>query len=55
MTLWIKEFRMKNNLTQEQLAQKVGVSWVTISRWERGLVKPSSLAAEKLKKLEVLL
>lgn len=47
----IKELREKLKLTQEEFAQKIGVSWVTISNWERGLFNPSRLAIEKIKQL----
>ena len=43
----IKEVRDKLNLSQEQLAQKMGVPKTAVSRWEQGKVKPNaeSLAA----------
>lgn len=47
----IKEIRLKLGLSQEALAHKIGVTFQTINRWERGLHKPSSLALEKIKKL----
>ena len=37
-------------LTQEELAQKIGVTKMQIIRWERGDSMPSKLAKEKLKK-----
>lgn len=30
----LKNFRIKNNMTQEQLANKIHVSHQTISKWE---------------------
>ena len=33
----IKEYRKKENITQEQLAEKLGVSNKTISKWETGV------------------
>ena len=33
----IKELREKNNVTQLQLADKLGVSDKTISKWEQGV------------------
>lgn len=33
-------YRKKNGLTQEQLAEKLGVSAVAVSKWERGISVP---------------
>ncbi|MCI2069197.1 MAG: helix-turn-helix transcriptional regulator [Bacilli bacterium] len=38
--LFIKERRKKKNMTQEQLAEKLNVSFKTVSRWECGLGLP---------------
>ena len=38
--LFIKENRMREGLTQEQLAFNLGVSSQTISRWENGTTYP---------------
>lgn len=32
----IKDYRRKHNLTQEQLARKLDIPTITLSRWERG-------------------
>jgi DNA-binding transcriptional regulator YiaG len=40
----IKEIRKQLNLSQEDLARRLGVSLATVSRWENGLSKPSKLA-----------
>lgn len=48
----VKDLREQLQLTQEGLARKIGVSWCTVSRWERGQVSPSPLAKEKLAKLK---
>lgn len=32
----IKAIRKKTGLTKEKFAQKLGVSYATVSRWERG-------------------
>lgn len=47
----IKQLRKKVNLTQEQLANKLGVSWTTISRWENNKTKPSHLAQKEIDRL----
>ena len=36
----IKELRMGNNLTQEELAEELGVSFQAVSRWENSLTYP---------------
>lgn len=48
----IKEFRTKLKLTQTQLAEILGVSFVTVNRWENGHTKPSKLAKARLKELQ---
>lgn len=37
---FLKELRKKNNMTQEQLGEKIGVTNKTISRWETGKYMP---------------
>ena len=37
---FLKELRNNNNLTQEQLAEKFGVSQRSVSRWENGNTMP---------------
>ena len=37
---FLRELRKSNNLTQEQVAEKLGVSGRTISRWETGAYMP---------------
>ena len=36
----IKELRQENNLTQEELAEELGVSFQAISRWENSTTYP---------------
>lgn len=36
----IRSCRRKMNLTQEQLAERLGVSFQSVSRWENGLTYP---------------
>ena len=33
----IRELRLKQNMTQLQLAQQMGISDKTVSKWERGV------------------
>lgn len=48
----IFDYRTKNNLTQQELAQILGVSNITISKWENGIVKPSQKFLQKLNSSE---
>jgi putative transcriptional regulator len=41
----VKELRQLLDLTQEELANSLEVSFSTISRWERGVAKPSPVAS----------
>jgi len=47
----IKELRKKLGLTQKELAARMKVDAITVSRWERGEQRPSQLAERKLNKL----
>ena len=40
----IKEVGRQLGLSQEDLARRLGVSIVTVNKWENGLSKPSKLA-----------
>src|SRR6266496_437526 len=44
LTLAIRELRSRLNLSQEQLAQRLGVSFATINRWENGRAEPQGAA-----------
>ncbi|MBI2841718.1 MAG: DUF3883 domain-containing protein [Acidobacteria bacterium] len=44
----IREFRIRRSLTQTQLAQRLGVSFATVNRWENGQTRPSPLAWRKI-------
>lgn len=47
----ISELRKKKNLSQEILAEKVGVARQTISKWELGETSPDLKQAKKLSKI----
>jgi len=47
----IKTIRNKLGLTQEQLAQKLGVSFSTVNEWENNKRKPSPLAMRQIEML----
>lgn len=40
----VKTVRNQLELSQEDLARELGVSFATVNRWENGKVKPSKLA-----------
>lgn len=48
----IKKLRDDLLLSQEKFGERVGVSFQTVYRWEKGESKPSFLAQEKLTLLE---
>lgn len=41
----IRRIRKALGLTQPQFAQLLGVSWVTVSKWERGRARPTPYQA----------
>lgn len=45
------ELRLVIGLTQEQFAAHLGVTYSSVSRWERGLSKPSPLAMQKIEEI----
>lgn len=50
----LKEYRIKNNMTQEFVAEYLGVSRQSVSKWETGTSDPSTsnlLALSKLYKI----
>lgn len=44
----LKEIRAELNITQEQFARELNVSFSTLSRWENGHTAPSRLAKMSL-------
>lgn len=47
----IRELRQRLHLSQERLAQQLGVSFQTVNRWERGKVNPSPMATKLIKQI----
>jgi DNA-binding transcriptional regulator YiaG len=47
----IRELRHKLGLSQEGLARRLGVSVITVRRWEEGSYKPSPLAFSRIEEL----
>lgn len=44
----IKSLRKQLGLSQEELAQKLGVSFTSVNRWENGQTKPSKMARRQI-------
>lgn len=44
----LRRLRASLSLTQEQLAERIGVSFATVNRWEGGAAKPQRAAAEAI-------
>jgi len=48
----VRELRKQMGLTQAELAHKMDVDSITISRWERGETKPHRASVKKLMRLK---
>ena len=48
----VKKLREKMRITQDDLARTLGVKPLTVSRWERGVNKPSGVVADRIAALE---
>jgi len=44
----LKEIRLQMNITQEQFARELNVSFSTLNRWENGHTTPSRLAKMRI-------
>jgi putative transcriptional regulator len=49
---FIVSLREAMELTQQQFAAKLGVSKMTVSRWECGRMNPGKSAAQRIRKLQ---
>ncbi len=47
----VRGLRAKLGLTQEQFAAKVGVTFLTVNRWENGRGNPLRLAMRRIEEL----
>ena len=47
---FIKELRIENNLTQADLANKYGVTYQAVSKWENGLNLPDIALLKEMSK-----
>ena len=46
-----RQYRLEHQLTQQALAKKLGVSFITVNRWFNGKTSPSQLQEYRVKKL----
>lgn len=49
----IKEYRQKELITQQELANILGVAFVSVNRWENGKYEPTMKIKRKLRVLFV--
>lgn len=47
----LEEFRLENRITQTELAELLGVAFVTVSRWLNGHTHPGKIQEFHIKKL----
>ena len=47
----LRNYRLERQLTQQTLAKKLNVSFITINRWFNGKTHPSELQEYRIKKL----
>ena len=47
----IKDIRLRLKLSQAELAEKLGISFATVNRWEKGRCEPSQIAIKAIKRL----
>lgn len=47
----LEEYRLKNRITQEKLAELLGVSFVSVNRWLNGHAKPQKLQVYQIEQL----
>ncbi|HHP7245233.1 MAG TPA: helix-turn-helix domain-containing protein [Elainellaceae cyanobacterium] len=50
-SLLIRELRGRLGLTQQEFAEKLGVSFTSINRWENQHQQPTSLAAKCIRQM----
>lgn len=47
----LEDYRLKNRLTQAELAQLLGVSYVSINKWLNGHTRPQKLQIYQIEQL----
>lgn len=48
----LRQWRLEHELSQAQLARELGVSWLTVQRWEAGVQNPPRFLYLALRELE---
>lgn len=44
----LKKRRLDLGLDQQQVAEQIGVTWMSVSNWERGIYRPSKRAMQSI-------
>jgi transcriptional regulator with XRE-family HTH domain len=47
----LETYRLENKITQQELAEKLGVAFSTINRWLNRRVKPNKIQSYQIEKL----
>ena len=47
----LDKYRLENKITQERLAEKLGVSFTTVNRWLNGKAQPNKIQRFHIEKI----
>ncbi len=47
----LEAYRLENKISQTKLAEKLGVTFVTVNRWMNGKFEPNKIQKHHIKKL----
>ncbi len=47
----ILKYRRYNGISVKRLARKIGIDEGTLSRWEKGAIRPDNIIAQRLRKI----
>jgi len=47
----LETYRLENKISQEELAEKLGVAFSTVNRWLNGKAKPNKIQSYHIEKL----
>jgi transcriptional regulator with XRE-family HTH domain len=51
LTKKLEEYRLEHRITQQELAEMLGVTFAAVSRWLNGHAEPNKIHAYHIKKL----